>query len=81
MRDCLGRIGSGLWWISALLCLVTSTHLTAADINAPQVFLDGIHYQVTAELDEASDEPVFCALANSNTHPISRVRRGCFLTS
>ena len=51
MRNGLGAIGRGLWWISALLCLVTSTHLTAAEINAPQVFLDGIHYHVTAELD------------------------------
>ena len=58
MRNGGGEICKGLSWISALLCLVTSTHLTAAEINAPQVFLDGIHYQITAELDEASDEPV-----------------------
>ena len=58
MRNGGGEVCKGLSWISALLCLVTSTHLTAAEINAPQVFLDGIHYQITAELDEASDEPV-----------------------
>ena len=58
MRHWLGRICNGLRWTSALLCLLISTHLAAADINAPQVFLDGIHYQVTAELDEASDQPV-----------------------
>ena len=59
MRHWLGRICNGLRWTSALLCLITSTHLPAAEIVAPQVFLDGIHYQVTAELDEASDQPVY----------------------
>ncbi|MDA9625305.1 Na+/H+ antiporter NhaC family protein [Luminiphilus sp.] len=59
MRHWLGRICNGLRWTSALLCLITSTHLPAAEINAPQVFLDGIHYQVTVELDEASDQPVY----------------------
>ena len=59
MRHWLGRICNGLRWTSALLCLITSTHLPAAEIDAPQVFLDGIHYQVTAELDEASDQPVY----------------------
>ena len=58
MRHWLGRICNGLRWTSALLCLITSTHLPAAEIVAPQVFLDGIHYQVTAELDEATDQPV-----------------------
>ena len=69
MRDCLGRIGSGLWWISALLCLVTSTHLTAAEIKAPQVFLGGIHYHVTAELDAASDQPVFLRIDQQQYEP------------
>ena len=69
MRDCLGRIGSGLWWISALLCLVTSTHLTAAEIKTPQVFLGGIHYHVTAELDAASDQPVFLRIDQQQYEP------------
>ena len=66
MRNGLGAIGRGLWWISALLCLVTSTHLTAAEINAPQVFLDGIHYQITAELDDASDQPVLLRIGQQH---------------